>query len=166
MEGGRNEKSSFNLFHYIYDHLDSIAVQNAGFGEGNGSILFDDLICNGDEASLLECTRGVDINASNCEHREDAGVRCQGIYVERNLLCNLYTKYMIVLINNNYYSCMYVNHLHTLSKITTYTHFLKHFQMLSVQSICKCMLCCKYTESYRLYKLHTLTFHFDFNSSL
>ena len=67
----------------MYLIVDAIAVHNAGFGEGSGPIFLDDLMCTGDEASLLECARGSDINASDCAHREDAGVRCQGkpIYI-------------------------------------------------------------------------------------
>ncbi|CAI8021725.1 Fibrillin-2 [Geodia barretti] len=55
----------------------SVAVKNARFGEGSGPILLDDLHCTGSEASLLDCNRSAALYASNCEHREDAGVRCQ-----------------------------------------------------------------------------------------
>ena len=38
-------------------------------------ILLDDLQCNGDERSLLECShRGVGVH--NCDHSEDVGVIC------------------------------------------------------------------------------------------
>ena len=47
----------------------------AQFNEGMGPILLDDLHCNGDEMSLLECPhRG--IGNHNCRHFEDAGVIC------------------------------------------------------------------------------------------
>ena len=52
-------------------------MKNAAFGEGNGSILLDDVQCTGNESTLLNCTHS---SVSNCEHREDAGVKCQGIY--------------------------------------------------------------------------------------
>jgi hypothetical protein len=55
----------------------SVAVKNARYGEGSGPILLDDVHCTGSEASLLDCNRGAALYASNCEHREDAGVRCQ-----------------------------------------------------------------------------------------
>ncbi|XP_063966830.1 uncharacterized protein LOC129277690 isoform X10 [Lytechinus pictus] len=52
------------------------AVPSAGFGEGTGTIVLDDVNCNGNESSLLECGNpGLGIN--NCGHSEDAGVRCQ-----------------------------------------------------------------------------------------
>jgi hypothetical protein len=47
----------------------------AQFNQGMGPILLDDLHCNGDEMSLLECPhRG--IGNHNCRHFEDAGVIC------------------------------------------------------------------------------------------
>ena len=61
--------------------LGSIAVRNAGFGEGsNTSILLDDLLCTGDESSLLDCVTESDIGVHDCDHSEDAGVRCDGTY--------------------------------------------------------------------------------------
>ena len=60
--------------------IDSIAVGNAVFGEGrNHSILLDQLVCTGNESSLLECTFDEEIGSHNCDHSEDAGVRCEGM---------------------------------------------------------------------------------------
>lgn len=58
----------------------SIPVDGAIFGEGLGSILLDDLMCNGSETTLMNCTRkaNIDLFQSNCDHSEDAGVICQG----------------------------------------------------------------------------------------
>ena len=64
----------------------SIPVRNADFGEGSGSILLDNLVCEGDESSLLDCASDVAIGESNCQHSEDAGVRCEGTYVYMYLL--------------------------------------------------------------------------------
>ena len=54
-------------------------MRNAAFGEGLGSILLDNLMCEGHENSLLDCVASADIGTHNCEHSEDAGVRCEGI---------------------------------------------------------------------------------------
>ena len=53
-------------------------MRNAVFGEGIGSILLDNLMCEGHESSLLDCVASEDIGANNCLHNEDAGVKCEG----------------------------------------------------------------------------------------
>lgn len=53
-------------------------MRNAVFGESSGSILLDNLMCDGHENSLLECVASDQIGLHDCEHREDAGVRCEG----------------------------------------------------------------------------------------
>ena len=58
--------------------LGSIPVRRGEFGQGNGSILLDDLMCDGDENSLFECAGSDDIGSHDCSHSEDAGVRCEG----------------------------------------------------------------------------------------
>ena len=95
----------------MYLIVDAIAVHNAGFCEGSGPIFLDDLMCTGDEASLLECARGSDINASDCAHREDAGVRCQGkpIYFFQLLTAVSSTKCVFML-------RIYIYYTHTLWK--------------------------------------------------
>ena len=45
----------------------------AVFGEGTGSIHFDDVACAGDEDTLHDCPRAT---THNCGHSEDAGVVC------------------------------------------------------------------------------------------
>ena len=54
------------------------------FGEGT-EIFLDNVVCMGNEYSLLECQSN-EIKKHNCEHSEDAGVRCEGEkmnYVDR-----------------------------------------------------------------------------------
>ena len=46
-------------------------MTGAGFGQGSGPIHFDDVACTGVEDKLVNCRRNM-----NCEHDEDAGVRC------------------------------------------------------------------------------------------
>ena len=46
----------------------------AHYGSGNGTILLDNVGCRGNEANLLYCR--YDPDTTDCNHREDAGVRC------------------------------------------------------------------------------------------
>ena len=52
------------------------ALSNAYFGAGSGSILMDEVACNGFETRLVSCTH---ISSHNCAHAEDASVRCSRI---------------------------------------------------------------------------------------
>ncbi len=48
---------------------------NAQYGKGVGSIWLDNVICEGTEASLLDCSHQ-GVNVHNCQHGEDASVLC------------------------------------------------------------------------------------------
>ena len=50
----------------------------AHFGEGAGPIHLDDLLCVGNETSLIDCPRANNnaVGVHNCDHSEDVGVRC------------------------------------------------------------------------------------------
>ena len=62
------------LFYHL-TFLAPAAVTNAGFGEGQGEILLDNVQCRGSEASLEEC-QSLTVGQHNCFHHEDAGVVC------------------------------------------------------------------------------------------
>ncbi|XP_030829862.1 deleted in malignant brain tumors 1 protein-like [Strongylocentrotus purpuratus] len=51
------------------------AVKYAGFGPGTGTIVLDNVKCVGNEPSLVECPH-IGLGNSDCDHSEDAGVRC------------------------------------------------------------------------------------------
>ena len=51
------------------------ALQAAAFGQGQGSIVLDDVDCQGAENSLEECGHRPFLE-HNCGHSEDAGVEC------------------------------------------------------------------------------------------
>ena len=55
----------------------AVAYSNARFGPGTGPIYFNNLICNGVEGSIFECTSdGLGVTGS-CTHADDAAVMCQ-----------------------------------------------------------------------------------------
>ena len=49
--------------------------RKAHYGEGSGTIWFDNVFCKGTETNLLQCTHG-GAGVHNCQHSEDAGVKC------------------------------------------------------------------------------------------
>ena len=53
------------------------AYSNAYYGSGIGPIYLDDVACFGTEARLDQCYAS-EWNVHNCQHSEDAGVRCYG----------------------------------------------------------------------------------------
>ena len=57
--------------------LGAIAFDEAYYGEGSGYIWLDDVFCSSSETNILSCSHN-ELGMHNCEHFEDAGVRCKG----------------------------------------------------------------------------------------
>ena len=56
-------------------------MRNAYYGSGEGlQIATDDVECTGNEMALEECLH-LNVGDDNCDHSEDAGVRCESEYV-------------------------------------------------------------------------------------
>ena len=58
----------------------AVAFSNAHFGAGIGSQLLDSVTCTGSELVLTSCSSYSNVYCSN-GHYDDAGVRCQGLYI-------------------------------------------------------------------------------------
>ena len=80
---GQGIQQYFSLTIYIaFNILGAEALANAHFGTGSGPLLLSGLSCTGTERSLLSCYhRGIGVTGYNCTHRDDAGIRCQGIKI-------------------------------------------------------------------------------------
>ena len=77
-----------------------IAIGSAGFGQRSGSILLDSIFCTGDEMTLASCGHlGINITR-NCDHTEDAGVRCVGLQSKKRY--TLYFKIVSSSVATNY----------------------------------------------------------------
>ena len=62
----------------------------AYFGQGYGSILLDNVACNGNETSLISCSYTTPTSSDS--HSEDAGVRCPGqkhFFYSYNCMCKM-----------------------------------------------------------------------------
>ena len=57
---------------------DSVAVRRSMYGNGTVPFLLDDIVCIGNESSLLECQHS-ELRMHNCESSETAGVICGGM---------------------------------------------------------------------------------------
>ncbi|XP_025102835.1 scavenger receptor cysteine-rich type 1 protein M130-like isoform X2 [Pomacea canaliculata] len=53
----------------------SLAVRSSMYGQGSGTILLDDVRCEGSETDLLQCKHR-ELYTHNCKHDEDVGVIC------------------------------------------------------------------------------------------
>eukprot|EP00731_Ephydatia_muelleri_P031793 Em0023g300a len=65
-----------------------VPLRKAYFGPGSGSILLDNVLCYGNEPSLLMC-RHNPIGVHDCLHSEDAGVRCGAVCMENDIRLTL-----------------------------------------------------------------------------
>ncbi|KAF3980675.1 MAG: scavenger receptor cysteine-rich domain-containing protein [Methylococcales symbiont of Iophon sp. n. MRB-2018] len=65
-----------------------LPTSDASYGEGNGPILLDNVVCSGSEENLLECSYNP-LFTTNCIHSEDAGVNCLGtLYLTSEGICD------------------------------------------------------------------------------
>lgn len=60
-------------------HANTGAVTSSGgfYGEGNGTIHFDFVLCSGREYSLTDCNVHTKLEDSTAGHEHDIGVKCE-----------------------------------------------------------------------------------------
>ena len=66
-----------------------MAVGKAAFGEGSGKIFLNNLVCNGTEKNLVQCSRK-DNSTETCDHSEDASVVCASKEIVELILVRLF----------------------------------------------------------------------------
>ena len=50
--------------------------------QSTGAMLFEEVVCSGEENSILNCSRGPPSSSFSCTHDDDAAVTCrEGMYV-------------------------------------------------------------------------------------
>ena len=68
----------------------AVPLKQAFFGSSlSRPIYLDNVECNGSEPSLLNCTSN-EVGMNNCDHSEDAGVRCNGMFTKSWLIFSIH----------------------------------------------------------------------------
>ena len=83
-------KYIYSIYYVIVLYSGAIARGNAYFGQGNGSILLDNVHCIGNEVSIFSCSHN-SIGSHDCSHSDDAGVVClKGEYIIKYFITCIY----------------------------------------------------------------------------
>ncbi|XP_062572436.1 deleted in malignant brain tumors 1 protein-like [Saccostrea cucullata] len=69
-------------------YQNALPATAAAFGQGTGNILLDNVVCQGNESSILDC-RTNPVGTNDCEHSEDVGVICQNTPQNNNVRVRL-----------------------------------------------------------------------------
>ena len=68
----------------------AVALPSATYGRGSGPTFLDNVACSGEELRLLDCGNN-GIAYENCDHDQDAGVKCPGLNC-----CNIHNHKVII----------------------------------------------------------------------
>ena len=67
---------------HTHTHTGAIAVTSGIFSDTSQSPTLSSVQCSGSETNLLRCSHSASVDSSTCTLPDDAGVVCQGIYIE------------------------------------------------------------------------------------
>ena len=68
-----NMEWCYDLSHFI--NIGAISLFGSFVVDGTGQIVLDDLQCTGSESRLIDCPHN-GLGNHNCDHSQDAGIRC------------------------------------------------------------------------------------------
>ena len=60
---------------FVISFIGATLLFGSSVVDGTGQIVLDDLQCTGDESRLVDCPHN-GLGSHNCDHSQDAGVRC------------------------------------------------------------------------------------------
>ena len=60
---------------YALSFIGATRLLGSSIVDGTGQIVLDDLLCTGSESRLIDCPHN-GLGNHNCDHSDDAGVRC------------------------------------------------------------------------------------------
>ena len=63
---------------YVLSFIGATVLFGSSVVDGTGQIVLDDLQCTGSESRLIDCPHN-GLGNHNCDHSEDAGIRCTGM---------------------------------------------------------------------------------------
>lgn len=76
----------------------AVAIGSAAYGEGQGSILLDEVNCNGTETRLEQCAHNGYYN-HDCRHSEDVSVLCSAGKGPFDFIFSIYIEVCALAIN-------------------------------------------------------------------
>lgn len=97
----------------------------AAFGSGSGPIFLSQLDCLGDEASLLDCPTFSPPGLHDCDHTQDAGVRCIGRHYTMHSL-----SFVWIVLQSHFFFYHYTILVLLIIHLHTYVHVLWYIPRL------------------------------------
>ena len=69
------------MLHWSTFCAGAVAFSRSQFGENDGPIFLDNLVCSSEDISLLKCSKLSPVGVFSCDRSETAGARCYGINI-------------------------------------------------------------------------------------
>ena len=80
----------------MFFSLGATGQRSARYGQGTGPILLDEVRCNGNELSVLNCPQNP-IGQHDCSHFDDAGVTCSAGECSTSKVLSILSVYAVLM---------------------------------------------------------------------